>query len=157
MATILHLADIGKLDCHTADLEDWEFPERYVYFAPGMSDWISGLEGKLRVPGRNLTPKEQVEQLLYDFVIGRPMAYDVDRKKLEPHGNHVWELKTPDVRLFGWYVVKKCMVIVCGELKRNLTKNPAYKPFINQVVAFREGLDLDPPKFITGVTAHDVG
>ena len=39
--------------------------------------------------GRDLWPWEQVEQLLFDFVVGRPLSYDTQRKKLDPLTQHI--------------------------------------------------------------------
>jgi hypothetical protein len=155
MATLEDLVAMGHLLPHRADLDNGELPDRAVYFDPAFD---SGFGAKLpllsRLHGRKLTPHEQAEQLLYDFVIGRPMAYSVDYRKLDPLSAHAWELKTPDVRLFGWFPRRANLVIVSGELKDNLPTFKAYSPFIQEVIAFRGGLDLDEPKSVTGVT-HD--
>jgi hypothetical protein len=47
-------------------------------------------------------------------------------------------------------------VIVCREFKDNLKTHAAYAPFIQQVVDFRNALDLDEPKAVTGVGSDDV-
>ena len=62
--------------------------------------------------GRDLWPWEQVEQLLFDFVVGRPLSYDTQRKKLDPLTQHVWELKTEDCTLNR--VVPAQKVLCCG-------------------------------------------
>jgi hypothetical protein len=90
------------------------------------------------------------------FRVGSPMAYDVHYKKLEPLTKHVWEFKMPDVRLFGWFAKKVVVVVVCGTLKENVKRFGDYAPFIDRVVAFRDALDLDPPKAITGVHHNEV-
>ena len=94
------------------DLDNHELPQRLAYFAPEFDEW---LETNLRpldaIRGRQLTPFEQAEQLLYEFTVGSPMAYDVDYKKLEPLTKHVWEFKMPDVRLFGWFAKRAAFVV----------------------------------------------
>lgn len=80
MATIEYLVATHKLKKHEPDLEHDELPGRIIYFAPEFDEWLRGTlqaVGKLR--GRDLTPCEQVEQILYEFVINRPMAGDVRR------------------------------------------------------------------------------
>ena len=87
MATLATLAAIGTLIRHEPDLEPGEQPSRFTYFAPAAYAWcLSDLPGMARDRGRNETPYEQVEQLLYDVAIGRPMAYSLDYRKLEPLG-----------------------------------------------------------------------
>ena len=157
MATLAMLTAEGTVIRHEPDLERWEQPTRFTYFAPGAHAWCStDLKAMARDRGRNETPHEQVEQLLYEFAIGRPMAYALDYRKLDPLGQHVWELKTVDVGLVGWFARKGCIVIVRAEMKRVLQSAKLYRPLIEATVAFRTSLDLDPPKEITGVLHHDV-
>jgi hypothetical protein len=157
MATLDHLVADGKLKKFDPDLEHDEFPERHVYMAPEADTWVDGTL-RLAPHGRSLrlSPYGQVEQLLFDFVIGRPLVYDAQRKKLNPVGLHVWELKTLDVRLIGWFPRKRHFIVVCGRLKTELLKASLYAPCINLVTLFRNTLDLDPPKTITGVRHDDV-
>jgi hypothetical protein len=84
------------------------------------------------------------------------MAFGVNYRKLEPHAEHVWELKTIDVRLFGWLATKGTIILVCGTLKENVKNYKLYAPFIQEVIAFRDALDLNPPKVITGVRYHEI-
>lgn len=157
MATLEHLIAAGVLIAHEADLEQHEFPERCVSYTPDLDVWLDGdLKAVPKKRGRNETPSEQVEQLFYEFIVGEPMAYDVDIKKLDPLGWHVWEFKTPDVRIIGWIVRKRHFIGVCGELKDNIPHAKNYKPYIAKVVDYRNGLDLDAPKQIEGVALRDV-
>jgi hypothetical protein len=157
MATLEHLCAAGKLRRHVPDLEDLELPERVMYFAPEFEAWASStLKAALRDRGRDLTPYEQAELICYEFIIGRPMAYSVDYRKLDPHGAQVWELKTEDVRIFGWFARKAHFVAVGGALKKDLRKAKDYTPHIQKVAKFRNILDLNEPKAITGVTRDAV-
>lgn len=156
MATLEHLATIGKLKKHEPELEQNEFPDRHFYMAPGVDAWASSiLANAAHVRGRDLSPLEQVEQLVHDFVVGRPINY-FQRRKFDLPILHVWELKTPDVRLLGWFPRKKHFVMVCGEMKANLLSARLYKPYIAGVVAFRDNLDLDEPKSLTEGVYSDV-
>lgn len=157
MATLEDLIAAGKIAKHEADLENHELPERVVYFAPEFDAWSGGvLSGLGCQHGRNRTPYEQTEQILYEFVIGRRLAYGSAYHPLDPLSAHVWELKTPDVRLFGWFPQRGHLIIVCGELKENLRKISDYAPHVGKVVAFRDALDLDEPKAVTGVRQNEV-
>lgn len=99
---------------------------------------------------------EQVEQALYDTVMKRPMRYGQDDRKLDPLIHHVWELKTEDVRLIGWFPCRATFIIVRGEMRKNLKPFSRYKPLIQDVVTFRNSLDVDEPKMLTGATHNDV-
>ena len=157
MATLDYLVANGNLKKHQSFLERDVFPDRHVYIASEAKIWMAVTSGLLiRERGRTLFHHEQVEQIPHEFIIGRPLAYDLQRKKLDPVIQHVRELKTPDVRLFGWFARKKHFVLVCGEMKRNLRQKRLYDPYINKVVVFRQNLDLDEPRAVMGVTAESV-
>lgn len=157
MATLEHLVETSQLARHKPDLENYELPERVIYFAPEFDAWLGEtLSGCASLSGRNRTPYEQTEQILYEFVVGRRLAYGSGYHPLDPLSAHVWELKTPDVRLFGWFPKRCHLVVVCGELKENLRKISDYTPHVGKVVAFRDALDLDEPKAVTGVRQNDV-
>ena len=157
MATLENLEKSGVLARHSPDLEYWEMPERFITYTKDFGIW---LEKTLRQAdtkrGRNLSPYEQVEQIFYDFVIGNPMAYSVDYRKLDPLGQHIWELKTEDMRVFGWFVRKRHFLVVCGEFKDKIPRAKFYKPYIQRVCDFRAALPLDEPKVNTGVSYNDV-
>lgn len=154
MATLEHLCSpsVRALDKEEADLDDGELPLRLVYFAPGARTRIVGkLQPLPRVRGRNTTPLEQFEQIIYEFAAGKPLAYSVDRRKLDPLEQDVWELKTPDVRIFGWVARKAHFIIVDGEPKDKVSRYKLYAPYVRAVVTFRGQLDLDPPKAVGGM------
>jgi hypothetical protein len=151
MATLEHLESLGLVVRHQPDLESWEMPNRMISLAPACVTWLDGLRAWQAKRGRNLTPFDQVEQIFYDFILGRPMAYSVNYRKLDPLANHVWELKTIDVRIFGWFARRAHFIAVCGDFKDNLPSAKFYKPRIESALAFRDSLDLDAPKQIEGV------
>ena len=157
MATLDYLLEKGFLVRHDASLEHDEQPVRYVYYPDGFRDWVSNvLQPAPRDRSRNLTPLEQVEQALFDFVIGRPVVYGWHCKKLMPRKHDVWELRTEDVRLFGWAPRKGSFIVVCGELKKRLKRAEDYTPFIEWTRTFRDNLDIESPKALTGDNPYDV-
>lgn len=156
MATLEHLADTAKLIRHDPDLEDDEFAERYIYFAPDLEAGWAALAQIGQLHGRNRTPFEQAEQLLYAFAIGRRLTYGSTYHPLDPYSSHAWGFKTPDLRLFGWFPKRRHFIIVCREFKDNLANFSAYAPYIQQVVEFRNALDLDDPKAVMAVSQNEV-
>jgi hypothetical protein len=157
MATLSQLTKDGKLFKHVADLEPQELPERFIYFAPAFERWLCDILPTLpRDRGRDLSPLEQVEALFYDFVVKRPMVYGQTYRKLEPLTAHVWELKSEDIRVFGWFARRATFVAVVGQMKKHIKPRKLYDPFIDATRVFREALDLDPPKELTGVIYHDI-
>lgn len=157
MATIAELENGRLLLPYDPDVESDEFPTRYIHMAPDFERWFEDhLPTEPSPGGLGLTPYEQTEQKLYDYCIGRPLSYDRDRKILRPQGLHIWSLKAPEVRLFGWLPKPRHFIAVCGELKCRLLTERDYAPFIERVRAFRDGLPLDSPKFLTGVRPNDI-
>jgi len=157
MATLNDLVEDGVLVRHVPELEPWELPTRAVYFAPDFNDIdLATLKLAPRIKGRNSAPFEQVEQILFVFVVGRAMKYGQDHKLLRPENKFVWSLRTVDVRLFGWFVKKGNFVIVRAEFKRNLLAHKNYAPLIEETLKFREGLDLGSPKFVKTVKYNEI-
>lgn len=157
MATLASLVAAGMLAKHEPDLESHEQPLRLVYLALEVSAWFSHtLKAAPADRDRALTPSEQVEQLLYEFVIGRPMTYGWHYHPLHPLTRLTWELRTTDVRLIGWFPNRGIFLAVCGRLKSELRSSRLYTPCLQHAVWFRNNLDLDPPKAVTGVSRHAV-
>ncbi len=79
-------------------------------------------------------------------------------KDLMPKDAETWEMKTVDLRVFGWIYKPKIFIAVFGDYADLYKgKNKSVKPIasyaraVNRVVRAREMLDLDEPKFVTGV------
>jgi hypothetical protein len=163
MATLEQLVEQGILRKHEADLESWEMPERHVYVTETFDFAASFVAVAPKVRGRNLSAGEQVEQLLYEYVLGRPMTYSVHYRKLDPLSQHVWEFKTPDIRVFGWFARRRHFIATFAEFKDNLSKekqkkstNTLYRPYIDHAITTRGQIPLDEPKLITGLSYADV-
>lgn len=75
---------------------------------------------------------------------------------MRPVGNGVWELKTADLRLFGWFVQKDCFIVCDCDTTLRVKQMRLYPGYRDQAVRFRERLDLDEPKFIAGDDPNDV-
>lgn len=156
MATIAMLEAAGHLLEFEPDLEEGEFPSRWVHQAPCFPAWFESLKNETPDAPRNLSPYEQVEQALYDYCMGKPLIYDRDRRRLDPQLFGVWEFKTADVRVFGWLPQKRHFIAHHVAMRRDLKPASKYDQHRNDVVAFRDALDLDHPKFLTGLVPRDI-
>ncbi len=140
-------------------LEAHELPNRRLYASPDFVRWLDAelpeLEGD--TVDADLSPIEQVFALFHKYVVGESFGSDRRFKKLSGTPNHhVWELKTDDVRVFGW-VPKKDVYICCyGDLKLSIETLKKYGRYIAQTKFFRDHLDLDEPKAIEGERYQDV-
>lgn len=164
MSTPTTLAeDGGPLVLYDHDPDTPQLPQRTLYLTNGLNRWLEEVVShELPDHPDNLPPVEQVVSIMGLYCGGSPLAYDVDVKVLDPIGHFVWELKTEDVRIFGWFYQPKVFIAAFGELKRRLSAtkrseiNKLYQPFINCTVQTRNLIDLDPPKFVKKVALNAV-
>lgn len=101
----------------------------------------------------NMTPAEQLITRLLQWITGKPMVYDRMFKGLIPASDGVWELKTADLRIFGWLYRPREFIAVCGgyaDHYKEPTKIKDYADDKRAVIHARNTLPLDPPKFVTG-------
>lgn len=156
MATILKLLAGNQLFNITVPLKRSEFQSRWVYALPTFVDWKSVELPKLQ-QGRlkaTETPEEQFDNILFKWITGKEIRYGAMFKDLSPIGDEVWELKTVDLRIFGWMFHKDKFVAVFGDYADNYkppSRKASYNVAMAKVVSARKKLDLDQPKFITGV------
>jgi hypothetical protein len=161
MATIHTLLKDGVLVNITVPLGRNEFQNRYIYGLPSFIEWMNrdlpNLEaGRLR---STETPAEQLDNIFYRWVTGKEIRYDKMFKDLMPRGDEVWELKTADLRVFGWMVEKSKFIAVLGDYADFYkSRNPraSYESAKAKVISARDNIKLNEPKFITGVYPDDI-
>ena len=160
MATILQLAKPPeqKLVKLEAQLERNEQEFRLVFVSHKVRERLGN-----EVPAWNSqwnlaqTPYEQFSALMSRFISGDVLIFDHDFNALHKYENKVrnyddgiWELKTADVRLFGWFCKFDCFVGVCIDEAWRVKSSGLYAGYRDQVIRFRNALELDEPKFIPG-------
>ena len=105
MTTAQGLAGIGLLVRVEVALDPDEQPQRLVYVLPAVRDWMATILPNLASDGfvsGAATPFEQADALLYDFIIGKA-AFEMAPRCMRPRAHGVWELRTYDLRLFGFF------------------------------------------------------
>src|SRR5262249_25649485 len=71
--------------------------------------------------------------------------------------NGVWEFKTLDVRVFGWFADKDLMIIDAGcDVKRLKSGNLNYSGFITQTEYVRKNLGFSPGDYVQGDQPNDI-
>lgn len=156
MATLAMLEEQQVLQRYEPDLEPGQMAQRVLYATSGFLNWFTNVLPTLKKDWGSLSPEEQVTRVLWEFVAGAPLVYSQGFKNLDPMIDGVWELKTLDVRIFGWFAAKSTFVAVTGELRAALVPWSAYAPYIAAVKQVRSALDLDEPKFLAGGAPKDV-
>ena len=154
MATLTTLLAEEVLDEITVPLRN-EKAKRWIFGFPKMTDWmrddLPGLEtGVLKATE---TPQEQLDNILYKWTSGKDIKYGRMFKDLMPGKDEVWELKTADLRVFGWIYQPRKFIAVFGDyadLYKSKKGNERYEVARSIVLMARNTLQLDEPKFATG-------
>jgi hypothetical protein len=155
MATLDELISAGRLERWTADLKRGELPHRCVYLLTGVyRDFLADCH---RAPDRRglLDPAEQLSMRLNAF-IGRPDPPRIgdEIKQISPDREGLFEFRTPDTRLVGWFTHPGVFVGCEAFLKSSLRRRGGMKQMKERAFAARDALDLDAPKFLGGPYAN---
>ena len=157
MATLFELCKQGQLIRVDAALGPEEMDQRCLYLLPKVRDWIeSTLQHLVSTWEVETSPIEQLDELLHRFCVGKPLQHGKRYKKLDPRGKHVWELKTGDLRIFGWFPQIDMFVICAIHPTHAVKKHGLYAGFRDEVIRVRAALELDEPKCIEGDDYDDV-
>jgi hypothetical protein len=133
-------------------------PMRLLYGTPGFIAWldeiVNGAEPKSRLG--EATPTEQIDDLFHAFLVGRPLVYTRQFRAIRAEKNAVWELKTPDIRIFGWFLKKDCFVGVFGNWADQVKDHDLYRGYRTAIRRLRRELGVDDTLCVQGVTPGDV-
>ncbi len=95
------------------------------------------------------SPKEQAFQIFWAFIVGRPLHHMAglpnglkSANRLKPPQDGVWELRTFDLRFFGWFPRKGTFIISCVETKQRCIEHRLYAGYRTQAIRDREELGL---------------
>jgi hypothetical protein len=157
MATVLELDQSGKL--FRLDVLEQSVQEfRTIYASPNLHQWITGtLPGMVSAWGIELTPEEQVFALATSFCAGERLVFGTQFKPLTHITDGIWELKTDDIRIFGWFSRKDCFIGAVADDATKIKKHDLYFGYANVTTRrFRYLLDLDKPKHVPGDDPHAV-
>ncbi|MDO6967098.1 hypothetical protein [Rhizobium alvei] len=136
-----------------------EFAERTIVVSPGFQEWVKAeLNLMTAIDPAEVSPSEQVYILFKRFVLGKSMRTGRLFHRMKPlDGNHdIYELKTPDIRIFGWFYRKDFFVAAFGANIEQLKGTGMYGTYRDLAVAFRDNLPLNEPKALYGAGENDV-
>jgi hypothetical protein len=157
MATIIELKKRRQLIKLDAGLEDNEQEYRAIYALPVTLPFfendIKTLKSQWNV---EVSPLQQLDALLEVFCSGETLTFGSHFKPLNHLNDGIWELKTPDLRLFGWFPYKDCFILGAIDTAFKVKSYNLYAGHANVVAHFRGQLELDEPKFVTGEDPVDV-
>lgn len=157
MATIIELSEAKEITKIDPGLEPGTQEFRVIYASPRLITWMSDILPALKSEwDTSITPLEQLDAFLEIYGSGEVLTYDRRFKPLCHHMDGIWEFKTPDLRLFGWFVKKDQFVGWAADLAAKVKKHELYHGYAREAGNFRQKLKLDEPKYITGEDPYAV-
>lgn len=158
MATLIQLCQQNQLLQLDPQLSSAALEERFVFLLPRVRQWFEDELPSLQPTwNRELSPLEQIDALMEIFCSGQPLAIGQTFKHLffrDAAG--IWELKTADVRIFGWFPWKDHFIASAAGLADHIKTHNLYHGYSVQAQRDRDLLNLDKPKFIFGDNPNDV-
>ena len=159
MTTAQQLEAEGTLVRIEIELDPDEVPQRLIYALPRVIVWLDkvlpAIETDGYIPGAN-HPSEQADSMFYDFISGKTV-FDMPPHNMEPANTGVWELRTHDLRFFGFFWRKGVFIATSADTKAQCAKiTGLYSGHRDNCSYFQNCLDLDPPKFVPGSKPEDV-
>lgn len=157
MSTLLEHLQTGALVRFDPELGLGVLEQRRIYMLARVPDQIA-----MRIVGTTsdrhleIAPDEQLDGLLADFCEGIEIAAGTQFKCLVPQQNCIWELKTPDVRMFGWFYEKDCFIATAVDAKWRIREHKSYRGYIVEAAHFRSQLFGEDAGFIKGMEPDDV-
>src|SRR5688572_27604436 len=103
-------------------------PIRRIFALPEVGKWIDETLPHLpKEPNAAMWPCEELDDLMFNFISseGR-LIYGKTFKDLIPGSEETWELKTYQLRIFGWFYRKDDFVAVFPSTKVALKRRLAY-------------------------------
>ena len=162
MATLIELENAGQVFRIDPALGPREQEWRRIFVLPELRQWLEDVLPTLGSTWNiEQSPIEQLDALVATFCSGETLTFGQQFKLLTGIKDGIWELKTADLRMFGWFYMKDCFVGTDTNLTDEIKRMRMYQPYCDQAVRRRNALDLDEPKFIQGddpnavVSAYD--
>jgi hypothetical protein len=122
---------------------DSGLPLREFWLGGALVDWLDEeLYGAMPPKQQNgkwrgsLHPYEQVEQALTTYSYDNAFKNTGQIVNIMPQHKGIFEFKTPDVRIFGWFLEKRCFVADRGAFKYALSSK-TITAIIGDLVAIR--------------------
>lgn len=152
MSTLLDISRSGQIEKYDPELPLRKQEERLVYFLPRVRDRIERHVASLESTFENeISPLEQLFATLESFCAGEALEFERQFHVLHAAEYGIWEIKTRDLRLFGWFPTRDVFVWSNIEAKSRLLEVPGLVGgFREESRRDRDLLELDEPKFIPG-------
>jgi hypothetical protein len=159
MPTIADLVNNGAIVKIDVELAPRDQPLRLLYGTPQFIAWLrdilDGAGPSLQQLGHT-SPAEQIDDLFHSFLSGEHLIFTRQFRVVRAEENAVWELKTPDIRIFGWFMAKDCFVAVFGNWADTIKDHDLYRGYRIAIRRLRRELGIDATLCVKGVAPDDV-
>jgi hypothetical protein len=158
MSTIEDLVAAGAISRIEVELSGRQQAQRLLYGTPDFIEWLRKLAHGTEPESRlgQATAAEQVDQLFNLFLSGGPLIHSRQFRYIRAEENAVWELKTPDTRIFGWFMKCDCYVCVFGDWADRVKDHDLYRGYRIAIRRLRRQLNIDNTLCVRGVDPGDV-
>ena len=157
MATLIELENANRVFRIDPALGPHDQEFRRIFVLPDLRQW---LEDDLPTLGSTWnieqSPAEQLDALIATFCSDEPLTYGRQFKPLTHVDDGIWEIKTADLRIFGWFYQIDCFIGTDGDVTERIKSLQMYRPYCEQAIRRRDALELNEPKFIQGDDPNDV-
>jgi len=120
--------------------------------------WNEQLPRFRRTPTQS-TPLAQATDELQGFCDGRIYRFGPDFHPLDPLQHDTWELKTPDVRIYGWFPVRDFFIAhSLGDANKSHGKIGYQRvtTVVREMHSFRDNLPVSIRRSVAGKKVQDV-
>jgi hypothetical protein len=157
MSTLVELTEKGVLVRFDPDLGSGVFEQRRLYLLARVPGQIAErIEGTTSDRHLETMPYEQLDALLSEYCEGEELAFSTQFKCMRPLDRGIWTLKTPDVRIFGWFHEKDCFICSAVDAAWRVKEVPLYRGYIDEAVRFRDEIFGPGSGYVAGVEPDDV-
>jgi hypothetical protein len=156
MATTEQLIGDGVLTRLDIPLDGVDRPWRCILATKGFMVWLTESLPTLEGNWGDLDPTQQLDAIFADFVAGEPLEFRKHIRVIQPWQNGVWEIRTTDLRVFGWFVAKNGFICSSAGLKHQIERHGLYPKHRKRAEAARDRLNLNNPKCVYGVAYDDI-
>lgn len=152
MSTLKECVDAGLLIWIGGNLRPHQQPCRLLAATPRAIEWMRMTLPTLPSDGYAdgaMSPMAQAGSLFNRWVAGEPFERPLPRE-MRPVGEGIWELRTDDLRFFGWFPQHKAFVISAAQPASTCKDKDLYRGFLAQAVADRGRIALNGGTFMKG-------
>jgi len=148
MATLERLEGDEKLIKCTPMDEDC-VPIRSMFLTCDCDDWLNDLVNKTSDRGEEEL-MDQVLKKIHHYLTAPKVHIGAFYSK-----SYIWYMRTPDLRIFGFFYRPGVFIAVCGGEKKDIMKADGYKKLFRKTMDVSDRLGLDLPKYMTRTLAAD--